>query len=72
MRITYRNANNKDYWAKRWGDIPADSPMENADAYPLKYAQMTVKDKSGKILEAGCGAGAFCATIATGVLTLSA
>lgn len=31
--------------------------MENASAYPLKYAQMTVLDKSGKILEAGCGAG---------------
>ena len=57
MRITYRNANNKDYWTKRWGDIPADAPMENPEVYPLKYAQMTVKDKAGKILEAGCGAG---------------
>lgn len=57
MRITYRNASNKDYWTKRWDDIPADAPMENADVYPLKYAQMTVKDKTGKILEAGCGAG---------------
>jgi SAM-dependent methyltransferase len=57
MRITYRSANNKDYWTKRWDDIPADAPMENVDAYPLKYAQMTVKDASGKILEAGCGAG---------------
>lgn len=57
MRITYRNANNKDYWTKRWDEIPADSPMENLSVYPLKYAQMTVKDKAGKILEAGCGAG---------------
>jgi len=57
MRITYRRANNKDYWAKRWGDIPADAPMENLGVYPLKYAEMTVKDKEGKILEAGCGAG---------------
>jgi ubiquinone/menaquinone biosynthesis C-methylase UbiE len=57
MRITYRYANNKDYWAKRWADIPADNPMENLNVYPLKYAEMTVKDKSGKILEAGCGAG---------------
>lgn len=57
MRITYRNANNKDYWTKRWDDIPADAPMENSDVYPLKYAAMTVKDKVGKILEAGCGAG---------------
>jgi ubiquinone/menaquinone biosynthesis C-methylase UbiE len=57
MRITYRYANNKDYWTKRWADIPADNPMQNADAYPLKYAEMTVKDKQGKILEAGCGAG---------------
>ncbi|MBU1689235.1 MAG: class I SAM-dependent methyltransferase [Gammaproteobacteria bacterium] len=57
MRITYRNANNKDYWTKRWSDIPADAPMENSGVYPLKYAQMTVQDKAGKILEAGCGAG---------------
>ena len=57
MRITYRNANNKDYWTKRWDDIPADTPMENCDVYPLKYAQMTVKDSGGRILEAGCGAG---------------
>lgn len=57
MRITYRNANNKDYWTKRWDEIPADAPMENLDVYPLKYSELTVKDKAGKILEAGCGAG---------------
>jgi len=57
MRITYRSANNKDYWTKRWDDIPADEPMDNPSVYPLKYAQMTVNDKTGKILEAGCGAG---------------
>lgn len=57
MRVTYRYANNKNYWTKRWADIPADAPMENANVYPLKYAQMTVKDRAGKILEAGCGAG---------------
>jgi ubiquinone/menaquinone biosynthesis C-methylase UbiE len=57
MRVTYRFANNKDYWTKRWADIPADTPMENANAYPLKYAEMTVTERAGKILEAGCGAG---------------
>jgi SAM-dependent methyltransferase len=57
MRITYRRANNKDYWTKRWSDIPADRPMENRDAYPLKYAELTVRAKDGPILEAGCGAG---------------
>jgi ubiquinone/menaquinone biosynthesis C-methylase UbiE len=57
MRITYRNTNNKEYWTKRWADIPPDQPMENVDAYPLKYAAMTVKNDGGKILEAGCGAG---------------
>jgi len=57
MRITYRKSLNKDYWAKRWGDIPADLPMENKSVYPLKYAELTVRDKQGKILEAGCGAG---------------
>ena len=57
MRITYRDIGNKDYWAKRWADIPADQPMDNADKYPLKYALLTVNEKDGKILEAGCGAG---------------
>lgn len=57
MRITYRKSVNKDYWAKRWGDIPADLPMENKGVYPLKYAELTVAGKSDKILEAGCGAG---------------
>lgn len=57
MRITYRNADNKTYWAKRWAAIPADQAMENLDAYPLKYALETVSHADGKILEAGCGAG---------------
>lgn len=57
MRITYRKADNKEYWTKRWGDIPADLPMENANVYPLRYAQKTVQSKDGLILEAGCGAG---------------
>ena len=57
MRITYRDQNNKNYWAKRWKDIPADDAMEDINKYPLKYALLTVKDKNQKILEAGCGAG---------------
>lgn len=57
MRTTYRSASNKDYWTKRWDDIPADVPMENPSVYPLKYAELAVKAKDGKILEAGCGAG---------------
>lgn len=57
MRITYRSKNVRDYWAARWGDIPADTPMNNVDVYPLKYSEMTIKEKEGRILEAGCGAG---------------
>ena len=57
MRVTYRRASNKDYWTKRWSDIPADQAMENLDAYPLKYATRMVKKNDGRILEAGCGAG---------------
>lgn len=58
MRITYRYANNKNYWTERWANIPVDSSMENANKYPLKYSEMMINnDKSGKILEAGCGAG---------------
>ena len=58
MRITYRRDNNKNYWTKRWENIPVDNPMDNPGVYPLKYAKMTVEDdKSGSILEAGCGNG---------------
>ena len=57
MRITYRSKNVRDYWADRWENIPADSPMSNADVYPLKYSELTIKEKEGRILEAGCGAG---------------
>lgn len=57
MRITYRAKDVKAYWEGRWADIPADEPMENANVYPLKYAQLTVQANDGPILEAGCGAG---------------
>lgn len=56
MRLTFRSSGVKEYWTKRWADIPADKPMENRQAYPLKYAEMTVA-ADGPILEAGCGAG---------------
>ena len=57
MRVTYRSHGVKEYWAKRWAGIPADQPMQNRDAYPLKYAEMVVVDTNRRILEAGCGAG---------------
>lgn len=57
MRVTYRKRGVKEYWAARWENIPADAPMENSGVYPLKYAHMMIKDKAGRILEAGCGAG---------------
>ena len=57
MRITYRGRSVKDYWTSRWDDIPADQPMKNAEAYPLKYAEQTILDRKGVKLEAGCGAG---------------
>jgi SAM-dependent methyltransferase len=57
VRVTYRSRGVREYWAARWADIPADQPMQNRDVYPLKYAELTVKDKDQPILEAGCGAG---------------
>jgi len=57
MRITYRRKDNKKYWAKRWDNIPSDYSMENPNVYPLKFAELTIQSKAGKILEAGCGAG---------------
>lgn len=57
MRITYRTKDNFTYWTNRWTAIPADLPMVDKSSYPLKYAEMVVKSKNVKILEAGCGAG---------------
>ena len=57
MRVTYRTRFVKEYWEKRWQDIPADQPMENTKVYPLKYALESVKSREDLILEAGCGAG---------------
>jgi len=57
MRVTYRHEHIKEYWARRWQAIPADEPMENIGAYPLKYAELTIQSRNGPILEAGCGAG---------------
>jgi hypothetical protein len=48
MRVTYRTGGVKDYWSARWADIPADNAMENLNAYPLKYAELTVKGKNGE------------------------
>jgi SAM-dependent methyltransferase len=57
MRVTYRTRGVREYWAARWREIPADQPMQNRDAYPLKYAELAVQGKDQPILEAGCGAG---------------
>jgi SAM-dependent methyltransferase len=55
--VTYRTGGVKDYWERRWQSIPADQAMQNREAYPLKFAEMTIPANDGPILEAGCGAG---------------
>ena len=50
MRITYRGKDNKQYWKDRWAQVALDTKAENPDVYPLKYSQITVGDKKGKIL----------------------
>ncbi len=57
MRISYRHQNNYDYWEERWSNVSIDAPMHNVQSYPLKYAEMAVADKTGAVLEAGCGPG---------------
>ena len=57
MRITYRKKSVDEYWKDRWDSINADDEMTAINDYPLKYALKTIKNKSGKILEAGCGTG---------------
>jgi SAM-dependent methyltransferase len=58
MKKVYRNKTNQDYWDQRWLNSGVDRvKFENMDIYPIKYTQMVIKDKSSKILEAGCGAG---------------
>ena len=58
MRKTYRaHGGSKEYWDKRWSDIPADDGNLNFDRYPGRYAEAAAKRTTGEILEAGCGAG---------------
>ena len=58
MRHTYRYKNNFQYWTDRWENLEVDSKMTNKDVYPLKYSEKLIKnDKTGSILEAGCGNG---------------
>lgn len=58
MRKVYRDRHNIDYWNDRWEKAGVDNDeFDNLNTYPIKYANIAVKDKSQKILEAGCGAG---------------
>ena len=57
MRVTYRVRDTRTYWEERWSSIPADAPAENRDVYPLRYAELTIGSREGRILEAGCGNG---------------
>jgi SAM-dependent methyltransferase len=58
MRISYRShGGNRSYWQKRWDDIPADDAVLNLYRYPGRYAEHAVAQTTGRILEAGCGAG---------------
>ncbi len=58
MRITFRaHGGSLDYWQKRWGQISADDGKLNLGKYPGKYAEAAVSQRTGEILEAGCGAG---------------
>ena len=51
MRITYRAQDTRAYWQQRWESILADEPIENTNVYPIKYAEMTINGKAGRILE---------------------
>lgn len=58
MRISYRaHGGSRSYWQKRWGDIPTDEGGLDLGRYPGRYAERAVSHTTGKILEAGCGAG---------------
>ena len=58
MRVTYRrHGGSRDYWERRWTQIPADIGNLNLDRYPGKYAQPVMHRANGMVLEAGCGAG---------------
>lgn len=58
MRATYRShGGSRDYWERRWSQIPADAGDLNLDRYPGKYAEPVMNRAIGMVLEAGCGAG---------------
>lgn len=58
MRITYRDQDTRSYWEQRWEAVRVDDPVENVNAYPIRYAEMTIINHGDeRILEAGCGNG---------------
>ena len=60
MRKVFRHEHNRDYWDRRWTEAGRDRPgFENLDVYPVKYAEMALRDdtRPGPVLEIGAGLG---------------
>lgn len=58
MKNVYRYDDNATYWDKRWENAKEDAQVfTSLDIYPIKYAEMVMKDRSKYALEIGCGLG---------------
>lgn len=58
MKKVFRFENNQQYWDRRWIESGSDKDsFDNLDVYPIKYAEIVMKDKSAKAAELGAGLG---------------
>lgn len=58
MRKMMRYEDNLKYWDRRWSEVQSDADcFVNLDIYPVKYAEMVMKDNKGRVADFGCGPG---------------
>lgn len=58
MKQVFQFQNNKEYWNDRWANTGHDSDQFiSFNIYPIKYAEMVMKDPVKKVIELGTGLG---------------
>jgi SAM-dependent methyltransferase len=58
MKKVYRHEANDVYWDRRWAEGKRDrDTFEDLGIYPIRYAEMVMRDRSARALEIGCGLG---------------
>jgi SAM-dependent methyltransferase len=58
MKKVYRFQANDTYWDQRWAKTERDpDTFEDLNIYPVRYAEMIMRDRGQRALEIGCGLG---------------